>query len=59
MTAVAALAHRRHRLAFALGCSAVAAGVLLHLPMYWMGRGNGFRLVDMPMGAGMRGGVWA
>lgn len=59
MTAVAALARRRHRLAFMLGCLAVAAGVVLHLPMYWMGRSNGFRLVDMPMDAGMLWGMAA
>lgn len=32
---------------------AVTAGVLLHLPMFWMGRDNGFQLVDMPMDASM------
>jgi putative MFS transporter len=30
-------------------------GVALHLPMFWMGRGNGFRLVDMPVDAEM---IW-
>jgi len=27
----------------------VAIGVALHLPMFWMGRHNGFRLAGMPM----------
>ena len=54
-----ALANRRHLLAFVAGCIAVTAGVLLHLPMYWMGREDGFRLVDMPMDAGMLWGMAA
>jgi MFS transporter, putative metabolite:H+ symporter len=33
----------------------VSAGVLLHLPMFWMGRNNGFMLAGMPMDAGM---IW-
>jgi MFS transporter, putative metabolite:H+ symporter len=37
---------------FFLGCAAVTAGVLLHLPMFWMGRASGFRLVGMPMDDG-------
>ena len=49
------LADRQHLWAFAVGCLAVTAGVLLHLPMFWMGRSNGFQLADMPMGAGM---IW-
>lgn len=40
---------RRGTLAFVLGCLAVTAGVLLHLPMFWMGRNNGFVLAGMPM----------
>ena len=31
----------------------VAAGVALHLPMFWMGRYTGFRLAGMPMGTDM------
>jgi MFS transporter, putative metabolite:H+ symporter len=31
----------------------VAAGVVLHLPMFWMGRMTGFRLAGMPMSPGM------
>jgi putative MFS transporter len=52
---VPALADRRHFWAFAGGCLAVTLGVALHLPMFWMGRGNGFRLVDMPVDAEM---IW-
>jgi putative MFS transporter len=40
-------------LAFWVGSAMVAAGVILHLPMFWMGRFNHFRLAGMPMGAGM------
>ncbi len=35
------------------GSAMVAAGVALHLPMFLMGRSTGYRLVGMPMGAGM------
>lgn len=38
---------------FILGSAAVTAGVLLHLPMFWMGRDMGFRLVGMAMDPGM------
>jgi putative MFS transporter len=48
---------RRHAWAFWLGCLTVTAGVALHLPMYWMGRHMGFRLVGMPMDAGMMWGM--
>ncbi|HWQ86138.1 MFS transporter [Brevundimonas sp.] len=48
---------RRHAWAFWLGCLVVTAGVALHLPMYWMGRHMGFRLVGMPMDAGMMWGM--
>jgi len=34
---------------FTLGSVAVTVGVLLHLPMFWMGRHMGFQLVGMPM----------
>jgi putative MFS transporter len=51
------LADRRHLWAFVIGCVAVTAGVVVHLPMFWMGRGNGFRLADMPMDAPMRWGM--
>jgi len=49
------LADRPHLWAFIAGCVAVTIGVLMHLPMFWMGRDNGFRLADMPMDAEM---VW-
>lgn len=42
-----------HAVAFWSGSAAVAAGVLLHVPMLWMGRNTGFRLVGMPMDRGM------
>ena len=58
-SALPALHDRRHLAAFAVGCLLVTAGVLLHLPMYWMGRGDGFRLVDMPMDAEMLWGMAA
>ena len=53
MPTVAVLADRRHFWFFATGSLAVTVGVLLHLPMFWMGHGNGFRLVGMPMEADM------
>jgi MFS transporter, putative metabolite:H+ symporter len=43
----------RHSLAFWAGSVAVTAGVLLHLPMFLMGRSTHYRLAGMPMGAGM------
>ena len=49
MASLAILADRRHLVAFVAGCLAVTAGVILHLPMYWMGRDMGFRLADMAM----------
>lgn len=52
------LLDRRGGLAFGLGCVAVAAGVLLHLPMFWMGRSNGFVLAGMPMDPGMIFGMY-
>ncbi|MEO6817992.1 MAG: MFS transporter, partial [Edaphobacter sp.] len=42
-----------HAFAFWSGCTAVTVGVLLHLPMFLMGRTNHFRLAGMPMGTGM------
>jgi putative MFS transporter len=57
--ALPTLKDRRHLAAFAAGCILVTTGVLLHLPMYWMGRFDGFRLVDMPMDAGMLWGMAA
>jgi len=51
------LADRRHLWAFVAGCIAVTIGVVLHLPMFWMGRDSGFRLADMPMDAEMLWGM--
>lgn len=39
--------------AFWLGCAAVVVGVLLHLPMFLMGRSTHYRLAGMPMDPGM------
>jgi MFS transporter, putative metabolite:H+ symporter len=44
---------------FWLGVSLVTSGTLLHVPMYLHGRHNGFRLVGMPMDAGMLWGMAA
>ena len=51
------LADRRHLWAFVAGCIAVTSGVVMHLPMFWMGRDMGFRLADMPMDATMMSGM--
>ena len=40
-------------LAFILGVIAVTAGVLMHVPMFLMGRHNHFMLAGMPMGVDM------
>ena len=53
MSSIPVLADRRHFWFFVAGCMAVTTGVLMHLPMYLMGRGNGYRLADMRY----RGGV--
>ncbi len=44
---------RRAAWAFALGCVAVTIGVLLHVPMFMMGKDMGFKLAGMPMDPGM------
>jgi len=49
---------RRGTGAFVLGCIAVTIGVLLHLPMFWMGHSNGFVLAGMPMDSGMIFGMY-
>ena len=46
-------ADRRSGLAFWLGSAVVSAGVVLHLPMFWMARHTGFNMTGMPMDAGM------
>src|SRR5450755_1064338 len=50
-------AARRNALAFWLGSAVVSAGVVLHLPMYWMSRTTGFAMAGMPMDAGMLWGM--
>ena len=50
---------RRDLLAFWLGCAAITAGVLLHLPMFLMGENMGYRLAGMPMDNGMLVGMAA
>ncbi|HSC65823.1 MAG TPA: MFS transporter [Caldimonas sp.] len=57
MAPLAVLADRRHLAAFVAGCLAVTVGVVLHVPMYWMGRDTGFRLADMAMDAEMLWGM--
>lgn len=51
------LSDRQAVWAFILGCIAVTAGVLLHLPMFAMARGMGYRLAGMPMGLDMTFGM--
>jgi MFS transporter, putative metabolite:H+ symporter len=47
------LSDRQALWAFVLGCVAVTAGVLLHLPMFLMARDMGYQLSGMPMDAPM------
>ena len=42
-----------HAFAFWAGCLAVTIGVLLHIPMFLMGRAVKYRLAGMPMDTGM------
>ena len=49
---------RGHFWAFWGGCVAVTVGVLLHIPMFLMGRHNHYRLAGMPMGNGMLFGMF-
>ncbi len=49
---------RRGVWAFGLGCVCVTIGVLLHLPMYLMGRHMGYVLAGMPMDNGMLFGMF-
>jgi putative MFS transporter len=53
----ATLSDRRGIWAFALGVAAVTTGVLLHIPMFMMGRMNHFVLAGMPMGYDMLAGM--
>src|SRR4051812_38732716 len=54
---LAVLAQGRRPLAFWAGCLAVTAGVLLHIPMFLMGKDMDWRLAGMPMDAGMLAGM--
>lgn len=53
----ATMADRRAVWAFALGCVAVTAGVVAHLPMFAMARAMHYRLAGMPMDGLMWGGM--
>ena len=57
MTQPGVLHDRPHLWAFIVGCVAVTAGVVMHLPMFWMGRFNHFHLADMAMDGGMLWGM--
>jgi putative MFS transporter len=48
-----------HAGVFWFGVLAVTAGVIAHLPMYLMGRNNGYHLAGMPMDTGMLFGMAA
>src|SRR5260221_2533980 len=48
---------RRDLIAFAGGCAAVTVGVLLHLPMFIMGKDMGYHLAGMPMDPAMLWGM--
>ena len=50
-------AGRQKSLAFWAGSAMVVTGVILHLPMFWMGRTTHFRLAGMPMSPGMLTGM--
>ena len=49
---------RSSSIAFLIGCAAVTVGVLLHLPMFWMGKDMGFQMAGMPMDNGMIAGMY-
>ena len=53
MLSSSTLSDRRGLWAFVLGVIAVTGGVLLHMPMFLMGRMTHFRLYGMPMGTDM------
>ena len=46
-----------HPVAFWIGCAALVAGVLAHLPMFAMGQHTHYRMVGMPMDAWMLWGM--
>ncbi|HZB70336.1 MAG TPA: MFS transporter, partial [Sphingomicrobium sp.] len=53
MISASTLADRRGLWAFIAGVTAVTGGVLMHIPMFWMGRHNHFVLSGMPIGLDM------
>jgi MFS transporter, putative metabolite:H+ symporter len=57
MPSISTFSERRGLWAFMLGVMAVTAGVLLHIPMFLMGRDMGYRLDGMPMGNDMVAGM--
>jgi putative MFS transporter len=57
MQRIVSFDERRNALAFWLGCAIVTAGVVLHLPMFLMGKDAGYALAGMPMDAGMLWGM--
>ena len=59
MISTSTLSDRRGLWAFILGVLLVTSGVLLHLPMFLMGRMTHFRLYGMPMGNDMIVGMGA
>jgi putative MFS transporter len=59
MLSSSTLSDRRGLWAFILGVIAVTAGVLLHIPMFLMGRHNHYILYGMPMGWDMIAGMVA
>src|SRR3954447_18756115 len=59
MISPSTLSDRRGLWAFILGVMAVTFGVLLHAPMFWMGRHNHFMLDGMPIGGDMIAGMAA
>jgi putative MFS transporter len=59
MISTSTLSDRRGLWAFILGVIAVTVGVLMHLPMFLMGRMTHYRLYGMPMGSEMYFGMAA
>lgn len=53
MLKTSTFAERRALWAFVAGVVAVTAGVMMHLPMFLMGRSMGYQLYGMPMGTDM------
>jgi putative MFS transporter len=57
MISTSTLSDRRGRIAFVVGVIAVTVGVLMHAPMFWMGRNMHFMLAGMEMGNDMVAGM--